>query len=238
MKNTFPVYNSYSQHNDCTIKEKIKCDVEEYGIEHISNKELIMFLLDSKRNSSALENLSEKVLGIINSSEEINLFENLLKISEISISKASLIVAALELGRRRYSYEGVPISSAKDILPFVQYYTLQHQEHFLCISLNGANEIIKIRVVSIGTINRTLVHPREIFAKPLKEHCASVILCHNHPSGNINPSKDDIETTHRLEKAGEILGIKVLDHIIITKHDYYSFLEQGLLCTSQKDRVQ
>ena len=106
---------------------------------------------------------------------------------------------------------------------------MSQKEHFLCISLNGANEILKIKVVSIGTVNHTLAHPREIYSDVIKENAAAVIVSHNHPSGNCEPSKEDIITTKTLKNAADILGISFLDHIIFSQNSYFSFMEHDLL---------
>lgn len=103
------------------------------------------------------------------------------------------------------------------------------QEHFLCISLNGANEVIATRTISVGLVNKAQVHPREVFADPITDRAAAIIIAHNHPTGNVTPSKDDVEITRKLKAAGETLGIKVLDHIIFSHKGYYSFLESNEL---------
>ena len=95
-------------------------------------------------------------------------------------------------------------------------------------SLNGANEVIATRVVSVGQVNRAQVHPREVFADPITNRNSAVIVSHHHPSGGLTPSKEDIEITHRLRAAGKTLGIKLLDHITFNRTNYYSFLEQGI----------
>ena len=103
------------------------------------------------------------------------------------------------------------------------------QEHFICLSLNGANEVIGNRVVTVGLLNSSQVHPREVFAEVISDRAASVILAHNHPSGVLKPSPEDITINQQLVDAGKILGITVLDHIIITKNGYLSFKEAGLM---------
>jgi DNA repair protein RadC len=103
------------------------------------------------------------------------------------------------------------------------------QEHFLCISLNGAYEVIAVRTVSVGLVNKTQVHPREVFADPLTDRATAIIVAHNHPTGNLTPSKEDIAITRQLKSAGEILGIKLLDHIIFSHKGYYSFMENNEL---------
>ena len=147
----------------------------------------------------------------------------MLDVKGLGNGKATLLAAALELGRRFYGSKGICIKSPVDVIPLVQHYALEKQEHFLCISLTGANEIIKIRVITVGILNSTLIHPREIFAEAIKDRSAAIILCHNHPSGKVDPSVEDIQLTRRLVKVADIIGIKILDHIIISSTGYYSF---------------
>lgn len=123
----------------------------------------------------------------------------------------------------------IKITGPDHILPAVEEWREAAQEHFIVTTLNGAHEIIKTRVVSIGLINRTLVHPREVFNNAITDNAAAIILCHNHPSGNVEPSTEDIKITARLKQAGIIIGIEIMDHIIIAKRGYYSFLEEGKL---------
>ncbi len=131
------------------------------------------------------------------------------------------------LSERSANYS-IKVTTPKDVLPILRRYRNYKQEAFICITLNGSHNIITVRIISIGILNRTLVHPREVFVGAIKDHAAAVILCHNHPSGNIDPSEEDIQITKRLKDAGSILGIEILDHIIIGKiPDYYSFLEEG-----------
>jgi DNA repair protein RadC len=103
----------------------------------------------------------------------------------------------------------------------------RQQEYFFSIPLNGAHEVINIKTVSKGILNRTIIHPREVFAEAITHRAASIIIAHNHPSGNLEPSKEDKEITYRLQKAGILLGIELLDHIVFSRKGYYSFLEEG-----------
>lgn len=148
-------------------------------------------------------------------------------VAGVGTSKACRIVAALEFARRRIRPLGIKIRSPRDVLPLVQHLADRQQEHFVVISLNGAHEVIATRVVTIGLLNCTQVHPREVFADPLKDRAASVIVAHNHPSGSTEPSKEDLDVTKRLRGAAEILGIKLLDHVIFSSTGYTSLQEQG-----------
>ena len=123
-----------------------------------------------------------------------------------------------------------PLLTTTDaILVQLNFIRTKKQEYFVCLSLDGAQRLIARRVVTIGTLNSTLVHPREVFAGPLKDRAASVIIAHNHPSGIANPSSEDIKTTQQLIAAGHLLGIKLQNHIIVTQRGYYSFHQGKLL---------
>jgi len=140
--------------------------------------------------------------------------------------KANLIMQLMEIAAAE---PAIKITNPGTLLPELQKYINRRQEEFIVITLNGAHEIIKIRSISKGLVNRTLIHPREIFRKAISDNAAAVILSHNHPSGNCTPSQEDYEITKRLKAAGMIIGIEVLDHIVIAKKGIYSFLEEGKL---------
>ena len=122
-----------------------------------------------------------------------------------------------------------PLARIEDILPYLKFIRNKKQEYILCLSLDSGNRLIARRVVTIGTLTSSLIHPREVFAGPLKDRAASVVVVHNHPSGDANPSKADIAVTQQLVAAGQILGIAIRDHLIVTKEDCYSFRGNGLL---------
>ena len=116
-----------------------------------------------------------------------------------------------------------------DVLPFVARYRKRSSEVFLVLALNGASEVIRVRVVSRGLVNRTLVHPREVYRGAIRDNAVSIVAAHNHPSGSLEPSGEDREVTRRLAAAGATVGIRLLDHVIVSNRGYYSFLEQGEL---------
>jgi DNA repair protein RadC len=147
----------------------------------------------------------------------------------IGMAKAALIVAALEFARRRIHPQGVKIAFPTDVYPLIRHLGDRRQEHFICVSLNGANEVIAVRTVSVGLVNRALVHPREVFADPITDRATAVVVAHNHPSGSLEPSPDDLAVTQQLKAAGAVLGIKLLDHIVFNQVGYLSLLERGHL---------
>jgi DNA repair protein RadC len=160
---------------------------------------------------------------------EVN-YEDILSLEGIGPTKAAQIIACLELGRRRYELPGtVKIQKPEDVLPLVGTYREKSQEYFICISLTGAGEVINTRVVTIGILNHSLVHPREVFAEAITDRAASIICVHNHPSGSLDASDQDIAITRQLQEAGNLLGIQLVDHIIITRTGFSSMREKGLV---------
>lgn len=142
-------------------------------------------------------------------------------------AKAASILAALEYARRRIKPEGARIMTTADLLPHICHFADRKQEHFLCATLNGANELLNVRVISIGSVDRTTVHPREVYADALVDRATAIIVAHNHPSGHVEPSDHDVTTTHRLIAAGSVLGIELLDHVILGRGRHFSFREAG-----------
>lgn len=122
-----------------------------------------------------------------------------------------------------------PLLTAEDFLGYLKFIRTKRQEYFVCLSLDSGRRLLKRRTVTIGLLDTTLVHPREVFADPLKDRAVSVLIAHNHPSGYAEPSEDDITTTQQLIAAGQLLGIKVVDHVIVTKYTHYSFKDGGYL---------
>lgn len=203
--------------------------LQEKGAEALSDLELMAILLGSGTKGHDVMTVAERILKVLDAHNEKLNIDELKKIEGVGPAKATLIAAALEFVRRRIRPEGLKISFPADVLPLIANYADRKQEHFICISINGANEVITSRVVSVGLVNKTQVHPREVFADPITDRAAAIIVAHNHPSGSLLPSKEDIEVTKQLKTAGETLGIRLIDHVIFNHKEYYSFLEKGAL---------
>lgn len=214
---------------EAKIKPSVRESAMEHGLSYMFNEELVMLILGTGTSYMPVEVMAEKIVGVLDDSDPENVVEKLLRLKGVGQGKALAVAAALELGKRRSAHLCAPIKSSSDIVPFVQNYAVCNKEHFLLVTLNGSNEIIQIHVISVGTLNRTLIHPREIFGTAMKEDAASIIVCHNHPSGNCEPSEEDIAVTHNLERVGEIMGIALLDHVIICRESYFSFADSKLL---------
>lgn len=204
-------------------REKLK----QKGVTALTNFELFQALIGSGVKGANVSEIARE-LERIWQNPSIELPE-LLSIKGLNLAKAAVIVAALELVTRRLNSPR-NISSVADILPFVNEYASKRQEHLVVLSLDGARNLIQKRVVTIGTLNNTLIHPREVFADAISDRAAAIILVHNHPSNTPEPSKEDLRVTEILVQAGNLLGIRVDDHVIITPGGkYFSFAEQQLL---------
>jgi len=195
-----------------------------FGAETLSDRELVSIILGNGVKGKSIVSLSEEVLSQLDfSNYEVN-EDRLMNIAGLGKAKIASIAAAIEFSRRILCPKSKKIKASSDIYPYIRHFADRKQEIFICASLNGAYEIIAIRVVSIGLINKTLVHPREVFADPISDRAAAVIVCHNHPSGNLEASEEDKEVTRRLKDASCVLGIPLLDHIIFSETGYKSVL--------------
>lgn len=199
------------------------------GAAALSDQELLAVVLGKGTAQLDVMALAGKLARVIDKKGLTVRVEDLRGLPGIGDAKATLILAALEFARRRIKPEGARIETPADLLPHVRHYAERRQEHFLCASVNGANEILNIRVVSIGLIDRTPVHPREVFADALADRASGIIVAHNHPAGSLEPSDSDVAATAQLKAAGVVLGITLLDHIIFNRSRYFSFLEAGRL---------
>jgi DNA repair protein RadC len=197
------------------------------GAAALSDQELLAVLLGKGTPGMDVMTLAGKLARTIDEKGLGVKAEDLTSFAGVGDAKATLILAAIEFARRRIKPDGAKIETPADLLPHVRHFADRKQEHLICASINGANEILNIRVVSIGLIDRTPVHPREVFADALSDRASAIIVAHNHPAGALEPSAYDLEVTNQLKAAGAVIGIVLLDHIIFNRTDYYSFLENG-----------
>jgi DNA repair protein RadC len=197
------------------------------GAESLSDIELMAILIGSGSQKNPVEKIASKSLKMIDESTGIMQADDFLSIEGIGPAKATLLAASMELSRRIYSPRNKKISSPSDVYPLLAHYGDRQQEYFFSISLNGAHEVIEVKTVSKGILNRAIIHPREVFTDAITQRAASIIVAHNHPSGNLEPSKEDRDITYRLQEAGMLLGIELLDHVVFSHKGYFSFLEEG-----------
>lgn len=199
----------------------------EDGANVLSDQELLAVVLGSGHAGCNVHALAGHVLKALEDGSFNTTPREMMQVSGMGPAKATQLAAAIEFCRRVLAPRNYRIRHPSDAVPLLQHYADRKQEHFIVISLNGAHEVYEVRICSIGLVNRTLVHPREVFADALKDRAAAVVVAHNHPSGNVIPSGEDRAVTDTLCEAGEILGIRVLDHIIFAPGNYYSFKEHG-----------
>jgi DNA repair protein RadC len=205
------------------------------GPQSLSNHELIAILLRTGTKEESVLQLSNRLL---NHFEGLRLLkaatlEEMTEIKGIGHAKAIQILAAVEIGRRvsnlsfndRYVIRS-PEDGAKYVMNDMRFLS---QEHFVCLYLNTKNQVIHKQTIFIGSLNASIVHPREVFREALKRSAASIIALHNHPSGDPTPSREDIEVTKRLVECGKIIGIDLLDHLIIGENKFVSLKEKGYL---------
>jgi DNA repair protein RadC len=204
-----------------------------YGPGRLSDLELIAVLLRTGRKGESVLSVANKLLKSAPLAKlSDSSYQDLRKISGIGSSKACELLAAIELGRRLFQNKKITIAqllSPQDVFDHLKDVRESKKEHFIVFFLDSRNQEIHREIISVGTINASLVHPREVFEPAVKCLAVQVILAHNHPSGDLAPSEEDLNVNKRLAEAGKLLGIEVLDHIIVTKDSFISFKEKGLL---------
>jgi DNA repair protein RadC len=193
----------------------------------LRDSELLAILLNTGAKGKNVNVLADELREMLDANKNIPSVKELSALMGIGGFKACAIVAMLEFGRRRWGCRGVRIKRAVDIFALLRHYGDCNQERFICISLNGAHEVLAVRIVTIGLVNKSLVHPREVFADVIADRASAVCVAHNHPSGNVKPSDEDDDVTAHLQKASKMLGINFLDHLIFTETEYYSYRSAG-----------
>jgi len=203
----------------------------QYGPEKLSHGELLAILLRSGKKGENVLELAHRIIKSFGIRELPGLTVNDLKdYPGLGPAKACGIVACFELGKRLLRDKKTQIYlTPKDVWEELKDVRNHKKEHFITLYLDSRNQEMKREIISIGSLNANVVHPREVFEPAVRNYAAHIIVAHNHPSGEPDPSKDDIEITRRLVEAGKILGIEVLDHIIVARNGFMSFKEKGLM---------
>lgn len=199
------------------------------GPKALSNLELVAAVLGIGSSGKDVYELAWEIVKLAEKNFNNLSIDKLKNIDGVGTAKACQIMAAVEFSRRFLLRDPIIISSDKDVIPLVAEIAGRKQEFFLTLSIDGANNLIEKRTVAIGTVNQSLIHPREIFADAVNDRAVGIILVHNHPSGNHSPSVEDYKVTDRMVTAGKLMGIRVMDHIIISKNGYYSFEKNGYI---------
>lgn len=220
---------------DIPREERPRERMLQFGARILSNSELVAILLRTGTVAESAVGLAQRVLkeaggirGLVNMSTE-----QMMKVKGIGYAKALQLQAAIELGKRLAQSELDPaliVRSPQDVARYVmEDLRYLQKEHFVCLFLNTKNHVIAQETLSIGSLNASIVHPREVFRAAIERGSASLICIHNHPSGDPTPSPEDVDITHRLVDAGNVIGIEVLDHLIIGDQKFVSLKEQGLM---------
>lgn len=193
------------------------------GAESLSDYELLMAIIGSGNAQADVTKIARDVSKLVKAKGSDLTLDDLLAVKSLGPAKSTQIMAGYELWRRQFEVSERPIidspQKAADQLADI---AGKKQEYFVCLTLDGANRLINKRIITIGTLTASLVHPREVFAEAIADRSASVIIAHNHPSGNLQPSDADRAVTERLREAGELIGINLVDHIIITAKSHQS----------------
>ncbi len=228
---------TYTLH-DLPADERPRERLVKYGVESLSFQELLSLIFGRGSRGESVVNISQKLITTFTSIDSLSeaSIEELKEIKGLGLAKACQLKACFEISKRLVKEEGLNknknmiIKFPKDLYPLLKEKIIDfHKEYFMVASLDNRNKIISIDTVSIGTLNSSLIHPRETFKVAIKNHAGTIIICHNHPSGELKPSEDDLIITQNLVKAGRLLGIEISDHLIITKDGYYSFKEKRII---------
>lgn len=202
------------------------------GAESLQDNELLAILLGRGTHSHPLENLVNDIMSVWqkNRNQEPRLsLDELLEIKGLGKAKSSQLLAMLTLGKRWNSHLSEAIRDPVMLYPYIKHFFSDTTEAVVCVTLNAGNQILNTRLVSQGTINKSIVHPREILCDVIGDRASSFFICHNHPSGNLQPSDADKAITARFVEIADLIGIPLLDHIIYTEDNFFSFRMHNLL---------
>ncbi len=221
--------NKHDRIKDLPLSTRPREKLKAMGVGNLASAELLAIILGTGTKKLNVLKLSQKVLDQYKDNQlSHTTLSQLLKIDGIGPTKATRILAMIEFGNRLFAKPTlgkIKIQTNEDVISQVREYSSKKQEHIIVLYLNARHELIQKEVIAIGKLNSALIEPKEVLSPALVSPCASFILIHNHPSGDPNPSEDDIDFTKRLQKASEIVGIQMLDHLIICPNDYFSFRE-------------
>lgn len=215
------------------IKDKLKADrprekLARYGAERLSDLELLMAIIGSGNAQADVGVIARRVLRLLREKDGELAYSDLHSVVGLGEAKIPVILASLELAKRYLVDSDQPVvDSPEKAVALLANIRDKKQEHFVCLTLDGASHLIAQRVVTIGTLTASLVHPREVFADAITDRAAGIIVAHNHPSGSLEISQADRDITDRLTEAGKLLGITLIDHIVVTKSEYRSIVGQG-----------
>ena len=211
--------------SDKFVEDRPREKMKMKGVAALTNSELAQVMIGSGGAGNDVTKIARKLVQVLREKGMAVTMDDLCKIPGISLANASRILASFELANRYGEGKlGQVLDAPEKVLPLLSDIREKKQEYFVCLALDGANRLIKKRVVTIGTLTASLVHPREVFAPAIEDRAASIIVAHNHPSGNLEGSAADQAVTRRLREAGELLGVNLIDHVVVTREGWRSIL--------------
>lgn len=199
------------------------------GVGALSDFELLEVLIGSGSGGADVGQIARQTQKLLRRGTESLSFESLTNLRGVSTATASKVLASLELAKRHLVRDIQPLRTIHDIIARLDDIRTKQQEYVICMSLDGGQRLLAQRIVTIGTLDTVLAHPREIFSDPIADRAASIVVAHNHPSGDARPSQKDVDLTHQLVAAGQLLGIHVRDHIIVSKTEQFSYRQHHML---------
>lgn len=199
------------------------------GAAALSDFELLEALIGNGSAGTDVGSIARQIQKQLQQGTAALNYETLTALKGVSTATASKLLAALELSKRHLIRDAEPLRTQADILARLADIRTKQQEYFISLSLDGGQRLIAQRTITIGTLDSVLAHPREVFADAIADRAANVIVAHNHPSGDVKPSQKDITLTQQLVAAGQLLGVPLRDHVIVTKTDYFSYRQHHLL---------
>ncbi len=203
------------------------------GSNSLSDEEILAIILKTGTNNVSAKELASQIIKYCDGLENLNniTFQELLNIKGIGEAKACLLLAVVEFSKRIKQKQreiiGVKLTSPEIVFNYYQNLGLLSQERFYCLYLDSGKKVIQEKLLFMGTVNYSMVHPRDIFKEAYLLNAVAIICLHNHPSGDVTPSSNDITLTENLKKIGDLFGIEIVDHIIVSENNYYSFLENN-----------
>lgn len=203
---------------DINIEDRPREKLLTRGVDVLSNEELLQVIIGSGIKGHDVVSISEEIMKTLLEKDGKITINDLKEIKGVSIATATKLLASLEVANRLVK-GGTVVRNVEDVAMILADIRTKTQEHFMLLTLDGANKLVNRYTISVGTLNASMIHPRDIFSRALQDNAASIIVAHNHPSGTLEPSGADMEVTRRVKKSGKDLGIPLKAHVLLTKND-------------------
>jgi DNA repair protein RadC len=211
------------------VTDRPREKLQRKGASALSDFELLEVLIGSGTNGADVGQIARQVQKILQKGTETLNFEALTSVYGVSTAIASKILSSLELAKRHLVQDIKPLRTINDIVARLDDIRTKQQEYVVSLSLDGGHRLLAQRTVTIGTLDTVLAHPREVFSDAIADRAASVVVAHNHPSGDVRPSQKDVTLTQQLAAAGQLLGVPLRDHVIVTKTEHFSYRQNHML---------